>query len=613
MCSFLFKKYGWLAVLSVLLVVVLLVLLRVEPKSVINRLRFTEGVCGIELKLFHDEKENIYYLFLPAYVDKGQVEISKPDGFEVDFSKDGMQYGERLAALPLRESVTMTVSRPHGTKENFTLRIMQGKNIPTIYVETGEGGVESVRLAKGKKTQAAVVVVDADGTIEFTGMSSLTGRGNSTFKAAKPPLNLNFQQAVSLTQSVDSAMQWCLLANYGDDSQIRNAICYHIAHVVGIPYTSHLQFVTLYINGEYYGLYNLATKQNYVADLGTKLTAVFERTRIDRPYNKISRAGFYFRTRYGDTDVICNVIDTFETVLYNDTTTYEQLEQYADMQSIVQKYFMDAFCGNYDVKLSQYYTLNDKGKISSINAWDYDHSFGLCPQYPDYAPNQISISFPWYNALIERTAFRDKLLDILRRDSAMLQREVIHCSDSVCLLIEDDWQSNSIRWKNFATLWNNQKPLRYKGTDINSLQRHKDYIQTYMKNRILFLDDYWNNPEQFVKLEFDDESTKTLQNTITLLYRRGDTLTERMFPDGMFSLPDAGFKGWYTKDGVSVTDVGIVTQDMAFEEKCEISNNRVSSVLHKLSSMRLLLMAFSLLMLVLFIKTVIIPIKEAWQ
>ncbi|MCD8302607.1 MAG: hypothetical protein LUC44_06265, partial [Prevotellaceae bacterium] len=65
----------------------------------------------MELKLFHDEKENIYYLFLPAYVDKGQVEIIKPDGFEVDFSKNGIHYGERLAALPLREPVTMTVSR----------------------------------------------------------------------------------------------------------------------------------------------------------------------------------------------------------------------------------------------------------------------------------------------------------------------------------------------------------------------------------------------------------------------------------------------------------------------------------------------------------------------
>ncbi|MCD8304710.1 MAG: hypothetical protein LUC86_07800, partial [Prevotellaceae bacterium] len=78
-------KHAWLAVMALLLVTVLLVALRTGRKPLVSQLRMRESVRGMELRLFHDEKDDIYYLFLPAYASKGQVEIDKPEGVAVRF------------------------------------------------------------------------------------------------------------------------------------------------------------------------------------------------------------------------------------------------------------------------------------------------------------------------------------------------------------------------------------------------------------------------------------------------------------------------------------------------------------------------------------------------
>ncbi len=601
-----------MAAFCLLMTIGLAVFLMMYRTPAIGQLTFTEQICGMEIKPFYDEVDDIYYLFLPAYVSKEQVEIAMPEDASIHFSANGQDYGSSLAHLPLQEPVELSISAPHCPSEKCTIELLQSKNIPTLFIETGEGGIEFIRLNKANKTQAAVMAVNADGDIDYSGMCSFAGRGNTTFGKDKMPYNLKFSQGVSLIVNADSTDRWCLLANYGDDSQLRNALCYYVADSINIPYTSGTDYVSLYINGVYNGLYMLGTKYKYQADAGNKVTAVFERTRFDRPYDKITDYGFHLRIRYGNTEETYKTLNKFESVLFNGGT-YQQLEQYADMNAMARKFFVDAVCANYDLKLSQYYMVRDDGKIAPICAWDYDNSFGLCPQYPDFAYNQIPISYPWYNKFFEYKEFRHALLTLMQEYQSFLRYTFLGHLDSLSTTLESDWNANAIRWKGYASMWKDQKMPKCKDCDFSTIHGHQLYIADYMSKRLDFLQEYWSAPEKYCRLMFDNESIRQLGNTITLLYHKGDTLTEDMLPDGLLTMPDEGFVGWYTWDGTSVTDVGVVTQDMSFDERITPKSHTTAlweKALHK-AWLLILIAVFGCLVLWLFIKAVIIPIKEA--
>ncbi|MCD8304266.1 MAG: hypothetical protein LUC86_05510, partial [Prevotellaceae bacterium] len=72
-------KCVWVAAVTLLLALVLPLTLSHERKPLEDGLRFRESVRGMELRLFHDESDDVYYLFLPAYVSEEQVEqVNKP-------------------------------------------------------------------------------------------------------------------------------------------------------------------------------------------------------------------------------------------------------------------------------------------------------------------------------------------------------------------------------------------------------------------------------------------------------------------------------------------------------------------------------------------------------
>ncbi len=606
------RKYGWVAVLGLLMAVALVVFLLTYHVPSISQLTFTERVQGMDIEPFHDEVDDVYYLFLPAYVSKEQVDITMPEDASIHFSANGQDYGSSLARLPLQEPVELSISSPYHQSEKYIIELLQSKNLPTLFIETGEGGAESVLLNKSNKAQAAVVEVRTDGKVDYKGMGKLYGRGNSTWNQAKRPYNLKFNQLVSLNAGADSATNWCLLANYGDDSQIRNIICNYVARKVGVPYTSKMVFASLYINGEYQGLYNIATKQGYMADADSKLKAVFEKSDVSRIYDKVSDKGFYIRTRYGNAETVVNSVNSFERILYSDTASYQQLGQYIDLHSLACKCFIDMVCANLDVWLSQYYMLDDKERISPMCAWDYDLSYGLTWYYPDFGYNQIMSGQPWYNALFEHNEFREELSNLLTQYSNLLHEDILAYEDNICQTIESDWLLNSRRWKDFAPFADGYARLKSKDYDFNTLQGHKAYIDSFRIKRLQFLEDYWKTPELYHQINFTKVRDDGKKLSITLRWLQGDTLKEDKLPDGLLTMPDEGFIGWYTQDGTSIADVGVMTQDMSFNE-CSVPKSRVTLLLEKITHNEwpLILLSISVLgclFLWLFIK---IPIKEA--
>ena len=85
---------------------------------------------------------------------------------------------------------------------------------------------------------------------------SIRVRGNSTAGAAKKPYRIKFDKKQGLFGK-EKAKSWVLLANYYDHTFALNAIAFRLGQKMGLEFTNSSQHVSLYINNNYKGVYQL--------------------------------------------------------------------------------------------------------------------------------------------------------------------------------------------------------------------------------------------------------------------------------------------------------------------------------------------------------------------
>ena len=78
----------------------------------------------------------------------------------------------------------------------------------------------------------------------------LKGRGNSTFVADKIPFQIKFSKKVDLF-GMGKSKKWILLANYYDETQLRNAVAFYLERELGEQYALNGQYVEIiWVGGE---------------------------------------------------------------------------------------------------------------------------------------------------------------------------------------------------------------------------------------------------------------------------------------------------------------------------------------------------------------------------
>ncbi|MDE6854685.1 MAG: CotH kinase family protein [Muribaculaceae bacterium] len=103
--------------------------------------------------------------------------------------------------------------------------------------------------------------IEGNGYCDDSQGLSLTvrGRGNSTWSMPKKPMRLKFPKKISLF-GFAKQKNYVLLANYIDDSLMKNAVAFWIARRLGVPYANHTVPVNVEINGVPRGSYLVTEK-----------------------------------------------------------------------------------------------------------------------------------------------------------------------------------------------------------------------------------------------------------------------------------------------------------------------------------------------------------------
>lgn len=244
----------------------------------------TATVDGMQIPAVDVKGTN--YLFLPASADLANLDVtitrSANDGSLVvagdqsSQSVTGNAATLNVSALASEMDGYRLLTAKVGNGTAFTVRIMQATSLPTIYLTSTNANTQGrsyVDSSKRNTTTAALKMIDAAGNeISTMDIKELKARGNSTFTyAAKKSYQMKLETASDLLQNGENVKTWVLLANYFDATLMHDKLFKDMAAALGMPYTASCDWVNLYYDGEYRGVYLLSEK-NAVKDTGINIT-----------------------------------------------------------------------------------------------------------------------------------------------------------------------------------------------------------------------------------------------------------------------------------------------------------------------------------------------------
>ena len=157
------------------------------------------------------------------------------------FTEKGIRYYYCVASVG-KESVTSSVAAVAYT------------GLPVLYVNTPKG-VEIT--SKEEWTKKATLTLANTGNPKWdfkNDTTSIRGRGNSTWLADKKPYALKLNKKNGI-MGMPKHKRWVLIANYYDNSFLKNHMAFYLSETLDMDYTVRGKFVDLVFNGVYRGLY----------------------------------------------------------------------------------------------------------------------------------------------------------------------------------------------------------------------------------------------------------------------------------------------------------------------------------------------------------------------
>lgn len=460
-----------------------------------------------DIHLWKNE-DNIYYLFLPGHCSLVDVHIRLDTSARVTIDGKPIKDAQSLNGFETGIHYPLTSG-----KHTAALCILQSSAIPTLYISTQSGSLKSIHAKKGNKETVSVALLGADGTVDHLSPDGCTlrGRGNSTWNYDKRPYLLNFTEETSLL-GMNAAHKWGLLANAVDETNLRNKMVYDLAAKMHFAWTPRCEYVTLYVNGEYRGLYLLAerveigeTRLNIVSDGDSFLCKIDLNNRLNSLENPIitglGRAVDIIAPENipsAQTAAIAQTVQQMENAILSG-----QWNDLLDLDSFVKRYLIDEVFMNLDADHASSYFYYFNGIFYGGPIWDYDHVLGTrtATKNPAVLFNTAADMFTPYNdAFYDTPAFRERMVELYDTMMSPLLEELLKSGiDDMTQRIESATVMNAIRWRKMFDL------LQWQNQSVGE-------IKTYLSQRLDFLRRIWLEGEDVFGVHVDMGGTREYGN-----------------------------------------------------------------------------------------------------
>ena len=212
--------------------------------------------CNLQVYAF--EKDKTQYLFLPSGWPADAVRLYFPQE-SLYFNGQAVHSGDRIPSLTVGSEAVFQNQK--GNKV-FTLCVMQGKGLPSLFIETESGSIKALERSKANVETGNLTLILGDGSLGTRqALEQIHGHGNSTFNTnfQKRAFQIRFEKKTDLL-GMGKAKSYVLLADWLDISLLRNRISMDMAKQAGVSSALDAASVNVYFNGCYHGVYLLAEK-----------------------------------------------------------------------------------------------------------------------------------------------------------------------------------------------------------------------------------------------------------------------------------------------------------------------------------------------------------------
>ena len=350
--------------------------------------------------------------------------------------------------------------------------------LPTINLGLNDVTYEEFRSGtKDKKYKGNTVNFTVDGDTTTYEDVELKGRGNSTWGQAKSPFQLKFSEAVDLLD-LGAAKKWVFLANFFDNSNLRNDIAFKLADMLDEEYATRGEFVKVMMGDDYLGIYYLTHKMEAKkgsVELQNKLGVLMEidilhrdtEDCIDTKYGTCMTLKDPVADEDEEADIVQTAIDGFmdsynrfeEAVRAKD---WNWISEIVDTRSLAEYYIISEFANNPDAYDSSYYFYKDgpDDKIHAGPIWDYDYAFANHGWASDIEESTFSPYVTNYNRdvlkqalvaqemyyLVEMPEFMEEVKSVYKEKMAGKSEEFLGWLKARAASIREESLNDADRW-----------------------------------------------------------------------------------------------------------------------------------------------------------------------
>lgn len=533
-----------------------------HEQNVMDSLCFIDKMDGkdIAFSLFKVEQEGSYYMVLPSVYQKNnfEVEIVYEDRFYSIFIDGKKVQKGALWTESLQEEVHQlkVVDLLGKVRLETAFQVLVSENLPAVLV-TVEAKEELYNPKEYANKQylekGRIQILDTTGSVVLEDiLDRFKVRGNLTSNLPKKPFTLT----LSTTQSVcgmSPSPNWNLLANATDSSHIRNKMMLDWSNELSERYTPSGEYVDLFVNGEYQGLYLLTETMETGEERINRNPDNSIMVEMELDYRAVLETN-YLATEKGhywiiheelpmleeEKEEIEAYLNEIESALYSEDmhgkTSGKPLEELLDFDSWTDTWLLKEISSDHDLGTTSQFAIvenwNEKSILLAGPEWDFDGTFGngIVPWSNNprnlvtanyYTKGSVSVNQnKWLSQMYQNENFRQLLIEkyqekIQPKIIALLEYEIDEYSE----VIRRSAVLDSLRWIGNGEYHNFTVPENFVlGTEedyrskYDVLDSHIDVVKRFLREKDNFLTQLWIEGVEFeVYVEEHDEGEEGME------------------------------------------------------------------------------------------------------
>lgn len=532
-----------------------------HEENVMNVLQFVDETDGekISFAAWEASCEGAYYLVLPsAYSQqKFDVEVSYDDRwYSVYIDEEKYRNGDIWTERLQEEIHQIKIVDVFGmTRMVKPFQVLVSEAVPAVLVtvEAKEELLAKEEYANKQYVEKGdIVILDEKGEVVLDEtMERFKVRGNLTAEFEKKPFTFTLAKSASLC-GMSESRNWHLLADATDGSHIRNKMMLDWADEISEMYQPNGEWVDLFVNGEYQGLY-LLTETVEVSESRLNINpsnSVLVEMELDyralEEENCISTDREHYWVAHSDNVIqeqvlqeIENYLNEIESVLYSakgiDEFSGRRLSELLDYDSWTDSWLLKEVSSDHDLgTTSQFGVVQDWGNRSILLAgpeWDFDGTLGNGMVPWSRNPKNLVTAIPntkgiksvnqnkWLAQMYQHEDFKLILIQKFKEEvqpkiARLLEKEIDDYVDKIrrpALLDSLRWNGNGVN-RVFALPENYSliEAEDYHKYDV--LDQHVEMIKNFLIEKEDFLQKLWIEEREFdVVIEEHNEEGMNLE------------------------------------------------------------------------------------------------------